>query len=134
MDIEPIPPNPVQETSPTAVCDAACSQRTNQANYDAGVQLGNAIGLLIRRVIERHRKEAEAVDPNVQRLVIKYADIAFNSMMENIQTLASESDPAVRKEMIDILRPSWGPVRDMYCAYYHGQEYIDLDLSVQKCP
>lgn len=48
-------------------------------------------------------------------------------------TTLSSSDPQTER-IIQTDRVKWLEMREMYCHYYHGAEYVDLEFKRQTCP
>jgi hypothetical protein len=151
----PPPPKPYVNS-----CDANCQQQNFNSGYAAGHAVGSVIGSAIERrrassYCKKHPSggwrfadgssmDCEALNSGrptrtyppsaqLQGQLKANANRAHAIMEADARDLETVDDPALKKSMIEIVMPTWAAIRDMYCGYYHGAIYTDLEGNQQTC-
>lgn len=91
---------------------------------------------------DRAGKLMESLSTDLSRILLQEQDHAKTLQCSNTAcplnearrlTTLSSSDPATER-IIQNDRAKWLEMRQVYCRYYHGTEYVDLDFKGQTCP
>jgi hypothetical protein len=95
-----------------------------------------------KRAADRAGKLMESLSTDLSRILLQEQDHAKTlrcaatgcplNEVRRLTTLSSSDPPTER--IIQDDRAKWLEMRQVYCRYYHGAEYVDLDFQRQTCP
>jgi hypothetical protein len=92
------------------------------------------------RAADRASKLMESLSTDLSRISIQEQDHAKTlrcaaacPLKATPLTTLSSSDPQTER-IIQTDRAKWLKMRQVYCHYYHGAEYVDLEFKRQTCP